>query len=183
MSGYNFNTETKSESTNKSFNPGIHSGVELESVEFKSPKKDGSGDPSLMFNFKGANGETFRHIEWAVGEQATDVEKSQQSLAKRVKHIITKFIPEEQAVLSGNSYAEFAKGVINLIGDNNKGKKVAIKLVYNDKGNLVFTKYVGFIALDAKDLRIGDKERITKTPIAPSNDDELMGAASDDIPF
>jgi len=180
---YGFNTETKSESTNKQFNPGIHSGVELESVEFKSPKKDGSGDPSLMFNFKGANGETFRHIEWAVGEQATDVEKSQQSLAKRVKHIITKFIPEEQAVLAGNSYAEFAQGVINLIGDNNKGKKVAIKLVYNDKGNLIFTKYVGFIALDAKDLRIGDKERITKTPIAPSNDDELMGAASDDIPF
>lgn len=180
---YGFNTETKSESTNKSFNPGIHSGVELESVEFKSPKKDGSGDPSLMFNFKGANGETFRHIEWAVGEQATDVEKSQQSLAKRVKHIITKFIPEEQAVLSGNSYAEFAKGVINLIGDNNKGKKVAIKLVYNDKGNLVFTKYVGFIALDAKDLRIGDKERITKTPIAPSNDDDLLGNTTEDLPF
>jgi|688.fasta_scaffold307158_3 hypothetical protein len=180
---YGFNTETKSESTNKQFNPGIHSGVELESVEFKSPKKDGSGDPSLMFNFKGANGETFRHIEWAVGEQATDVEKSQQSLAKRVKHIITKFIPEEQAVLSGNSYAEFAKGVINLIGDNNKGKKVAIKLVYNDKGNLVFTKYVGFIALDAKDLRIGDKERITKTPIAPSNDDDLLGNTTEDLPF
>ena len=60
---------------------------------------------------------------------------------------------------------------------------VSKKLVYNDKGNLIFTKYVGFIALDAKDLRIGDKERLTKTPIAPSNDDELMGAASDDIPF
>jgi hypothetical protein len=65
------------------------------------------------------------------------------------------------------------------------------KVVYVDRGDMDTTnylekflfKYVGFIALDAKDLRIGDKERITKTPIAPSNDDELMGAASDDIPF
>lgn len=180
---YKIDQETQSESTSKYFNAGIHSGVELESIEFKSPKKDGTGDSVLMFNFKGANGETFRHIEWAVGEQAQDVEKSQLALAKRVKHIITKFIPEEKAVLSGSTYEEFAKGVIALVGDDYKGKKVAIKLVYNDKGNLIFTKYLGFISLDAKDLRVGNQEKLTKTVPTPSTDDDLTGGVSDDLPF
>lgn len=179
---YGFNQDTQSESTAKYFNAGITPNVELESVEFKSAKKDGTGEPVLMFNFKGENGETFRHIEWDV-KDAQDLAKAQEALGKRVKHIITKFIPEEKAILSGNTYAEFSQGVINLLGDSFKGKKVAIKLVYGSKEypkqNYGFTKYTGFIANDAKDLRIGDKELLTKPSANPSSNTELENSPAD----
>lgn len=171
--GYSFDEKTKSESINKNFESGIHTGVELESVLFISPYNDGSGSPVLTFNFKGANGETYKHLEWEVGDQATDIAKSQEALAKRVKHILTKFIPEEDCKLSGSNYAEFSNGVIALLGSNNVGKKVAIKLVYNAKGNVGFTKYVGFIANDAKDLRIGNSELMTIPSATPSTQADL----------
>lgn len=179
---YGFNQETKAESLNgKQFDAGIHHSVELESVEFKSPRKDGEGNPVLMFNFVGPNNEKFRHIEWEIGEQATDPEKSAMALAKRVKHILTKFMPEEQCVLQGSTYAEFANGVITLLGDQHKGKKVAIKLLYNNKGNLVFTKYVGFIAHEAKDLVISKSEvpNLTKVAVNPTGAVETI----DVLPF
>jgi len=179
---YGFNQETKAESlSGKQFDAGIHHSVELESVEFKSPRNDGEGNPVLLFNFVGPNNEKFRHIEWEIGEQATDPEKSANALAKRVKHILTKFVPEEQCVLQGNTYAEFSNGVITLLGDHNKGKKVAIKLLYNNKGNLVFTKYVGFIANEAKDLRISNTEapNLVKAVVNPTGALDL----TNNLPF
>lgn len=179
---YGFNQETKAESlSGKQFDAGIHHSVELESVEFKSPRNDGEGNPVLMFNFVGPNNEKFRHIEWEVGERADDPEKSASALAKRVKHILTKFIPEEQCVLQGNTYAEFSNGVITLLGDHNKGKKVAIKLLYNNKGNLAFTKYVGFIANEAKDLVISKKEapNLVKAVVNPTG----AIVVTDNLPF
>jgi hypothetical protein len=170
---YGFDNNTKSESTSLSFNAGIIEDVELESVAFTSPKKDGSGDPVLMFNFKGSNGETFRHIEWAVDMTREDAAKKLESMGKRVKHIVTKFIPEDKATLSGNSYAEFGNGVVNLVGSKNKGIKLRIKLVYKDNGNLAFTPYTGFIErMDANPttkLRIGKDEKVVKPNPQPTN--------------
>jgi hypothetical protein len=180
---YGFNTETKSESSSRQFSSGIHENVELTSVSFASPKKDGTGDPSLLFDFTGPNGETFRHIEWEVGDQATDVAKSQEALAKRVKHILTKFIPEEKAILSGHDYASFCQGVVLLLGTEYVGKKVAIKLLYV-KDNLRFTKYCGFIGKDAKDLYISKNEesQLVKAGAAPSSQGELeLGIVDDGI--
>ena len=168
---YGFNNETVAESTNsKQFNAGITSGVTLEAITFESPRKDGTGDKVLIFTFRGPEGEVYRHIEWDV--QDGD-EKKLENMAKRIKHILTKFIPEEQAVLHGNSYEEFANGVIKLLGNNNVGKSVSIKLVYNDKNNLQFTKYLGFIAKEAKDLSIGKNEKVTKITAAPSDMDAV----------
>ena len=176
---YGFNNETVAESTNsKQFNAGITSGVTLEAITFESPRKDGTGDKVLIFTFRGPEGEVYRHIEWDV--QYGD-EKKLVNMAKRIKHILTKFIPEEQAVLHGNSYEEFANGVIKLLGNNNVGKSVSIKLVYNDKNNLQFTKYLGFIAKEAKDLSIGKNEKVTKTTAAPSDMDAVD--IENDLPF
>lgn len=176
---YGFNQETVAESTNsKQFSAGITSGVTLEAITFESPKKDGTGDKVLIFTFRGPEGEMFRHIEWDI--QDGD-EKKLENMAKRIKHILTKFIPEEQAVLKGNTYEEFAYGVIALLGKNNVGKSVSIKLVYNDKNNLQFTKYLGFIAKEAKDLSISKTEKITKITAAPTDMDAV--SSTDDLPF
>lgn len=176
---YGFNQETVAESTNsKQFSAGITSGVTLEAIIFESPRKDGTGDKVLIFNFRGPEGEVFRHLEWDV--QDGD-EKKLENMAKRIKHILTKFITEEQAVLKGNTYEEFANGVIALLGKNNVGKSVSIKLVYNDKNNLQFTKYLGFIAKKAKDLSISKTEKVTKVTAAPTDMDSVD--ATNDLPF
>ena len=168
---YGFNNETVAESTNsKQFNAGITANVTLESITFESPRKDGTGDKVLIFTFRGPEGEVYRHIEWDV--QDGD-EKKLENMAKRIKHILTKFIPEEQAVLHGDSYEAFANGVIALLGKNNVGKSVAVKLVYSDKNNLQFTKYLGFIAKEAKDLSIGKTEKVSKTAAIPSDMDSV----------
>lgn len=174
MSGYSITTETPAESASKYFGPGIHENVLLSSVEFVSPKKDGTGDPQLIFTFTGKKGETFRHIEWEVGSNSLDPEKARTNLAKRIKHILTKFMPEDKVILSGNSWAEFCKGIISLLGNQHVGKPVAIKLVYNDKDNLGFTKYLGFIATSASELSIGSKERVTKLAATPSTEEEIV---------
>jgi len=173
---------TVAEQANKQFQGGIHGGVSLESVVFEIPRKDGTGDKVLMFNFKGKNGETFRHLEWAVDEaKAQDPQKAYENQGKRIKHILSKFIPEETVVIEGvSSYAEFAAKVIELLGTANVGKTVAIKLVYNAKGNVEFTKYLGFIGNSPADLQIGNKEVVVKPTAAPSTADELsLGTASD----
>lgn len=187
----NVNQNTVAEQANKQFQGGIHGNVALESVTFESPKKDGSGDPVLIFTFKGKNGETFRHIEWAVDpSRAADPVKAFENQGKRVKHILSKFIPEDEVVISGvSSYAEFAAKVIELLGTANEGKKVAIKLVYmrdSAKANLVFTKYLGFIGTDASSLSIGKNESATPPPAPSASTEEDLGTTelgADDLNF
>jgi hypothetical protein len=187
MSGYNVtvNQETVANQANKQFQGGIHSNVTLESVTFESPRKDGEGNKVLMFNFKGQNGETFRHLEWAVDEsKAQDPQKAYENQGKRIKHILSKFISEDSIIIEGvSSYEEFANKVIELLGSANVGVKVAIKLVYNQKGNVEFTKYLGFIGNNASDLRIGNNELMTKPSAQPTADplNEELGA--DDLVF
>ncbi len=188
MSGYNVtvNKETVAEQANKQFQGGIHSNVTLESITFESPRKDGTGDKVLMFNFKGQNGETFRHLEWAVDEaKAQDPQKAYENQGKRIKHILSKFIAEDLIVIEGvSSYEEFANKVIELLGTSNEGKTVAIKLVYNQKGNVEFTKYLGFIGNVATDLQIGNKEIVVKPTATPSSVEDLgTDLGSDDLPF
>jgi len=181
---YGFNKETQAESAaSKQFESGIHSNVELESVVFESPRKDGTGDKVLIFNFKGEKGEVFRHLEWPIGDQAADPAKSAESMSKRIKHIATKFMTEDEAVLSGRDYQEFCEGVVKLFAGKTEGKKVAIKLLYNKKGNLVFTKYLGFIGKNSNDLRVSANEtpQLVKEAVQPT--DVTSEGVSDDLPF
>lgn len=187
MSGYNVtvNKETIAESANKQFGGGIHGNVTLESVTFESPRKDGEGDKVLMFNFKGRNGETFRHLEWPVDEsKAQDPQKAYENQGKRIKHILSKFIAEDAIIIEGvSSYAEFSAKVIELLGTSNVGKTVAIKLVYNAKGNVEFTKYLGFIGNAASDLQIGAKELIERPKAQPTTDPLSQDLGADDLVF
>jgi hypothetical protein len=185
MSGYNVtvNQNTVANQTNKQFNGGIHSNVTLESVTFESPRKDGEGDKVLMFNFKGQNSETFRHLEWAIDEsKSQDPQKAYENQGKRIKHILSKFIAEDAIIIEGvSSYAEFSAKVIELLGTANISKTVAIKLTYNAKGNLEFTKYLGFIGNNAADLQIGKNEMVTKPQAQPTADPLGDDLGADDM--
>jgi hypothetical protein len=156
-----------------SFEPGIHSDVTLEKVAFENSKNDGTGKDVLAFHFKGSKGETFRYVEWPVDADDANAEKKFASMSKRIKHILLRFLLEESIVI-GNvaSFQDYANAVIALLGDTFKGKTVAIKLVYDDKDRLGFTKYTGFIGNNAASLKISNTERIVKLA-ATANPDEV----------
>jgi hypothetical protein len=146
-----------------SFDPGIHSNVTLEKVSYENSKNDGTGKDVLAFHFKGEKGETFRYVEWPVDADVDGADKKFASMSKRIKHILLRFLSEDKIII-GNvaTFAEYANAIITLLGNANKDKKVAIKLVYDDKDRLGFTKYTGFIADNASSLKIGTSERIVK---------------------
>lgn len=201
---YEISKDTAAESNFKPFSAGIHANAELKSVEFKVVnEKINEGEPTLVFDFVGAKGEKINHIEYPV-DNAPDPAKAGGFMASRIKHILSKFIPEDQIVLRGNTYKEFCEGVIALIGDHYKGVKVAIKLTYGDKKypktKLGFPKFPDFIALSPLDLHILPTDNMSSTPVAQATpadeldgvggtvvDDELGAnpgdAATDNLPF
>lgn len=181
---YNITNETPSESNFKTFGAGVHSDVALESVEFKSIHAQvNNGDPTLAFNFVGPKGEKFTHLEYPA-DSANDPTKAAGFMVSRVKHILARFMPAEEVVLSGNTYAEFSNAIINLLGTKNKGVKVAVKLTFGTKKypakRLGFPKFPDFIASSASDLHIvaEDNMQLASAPATTSVDD--MDVASVD---
>ncbi len=143
---------------------GINDNYKLVGVSYASPKKDGSGDCALLFNFIGPKGEQFRHVEFPIDETKENAASKAQSMAKRIKHILSKFVPEEKIIITGENFEQFCKAVIGILGNNYKTIPVRIKLVYNDSGKLSFTRYTPFIErMDAEksNLVIGKNENIT----------------------
>lgn len=159
------------------FDGGIHSDVILEKVTYENVKKDGTGKMVLAFHFKGSKGETFRHVEWPVESSDANAESKVVNMGKRIKHILTKFVPEEKVVIENvETFEQYCNAIITILGTSNVDKKVAIKLLYDDKGNLGFPKYIGFIANDASALKVSNTEKITKP--TPNSAGDLTAATS-----
>lgn len=164
------------------FGGGIHSGVSIEKISYESSSKDGNGKFVLAFHFKGKNGETFRHVEWPVDDTDASAQSKIDNMAKRIKHILTKFMSEEDVVVGNvGSFEEYAKAIIALAGSKFNGKTFAIKLVYNDKNKLGFTKYTGFIAKEeeAYKLRIGKDEKVSLPSASEASNPETTTATTD----
>lgn len=184
---YNITKETQSESQYKTFGAGIISNVELESIEFKPINaKINDNEPTLAFNFVGPKGEKINLIEYPAEKSTKDPEQSAKDTASRVKHILSRFMPSEEVTLSGNNYAEFSNGVIALLGDKAKGKKVFIKLTYgtkaypNSKNRLAFPKYPDFISND-NDLKILPNDLLHPIVAQPTVDPLGDNLGADDM--
>lgn len=163
---------------NVQFDAGIHSGVIIDKITYESASKDGNGKFVLAFHFKGSKGETFRHLEWPIEESDANLESKVANMGKRIKHILSKFVPEESIVIGNvSSFEEYANEVIRLAGTAYQGKTFEIKLLLNDSDKLCFPKYVGFIAKDAGTLKISNTEKISKS--VPTGLGEISAFATD----
>lgn len=168
---YGITKETQAESAGLYFSGGINENVELEKISYEGSKKDGTGDKVLAFHFKGPRGEQFRHVEWKIDETREDASKKFENLNKRIKHILTKFMTEEEVIIAGvSNFEEYCTKVISLAGNKFAGVKVRIKLVYNGN-NLGFTKYLGFIErMDTtpSKIQVGKDEVIVRPAATPT---------------
>ncbi len=63
----------------------------------------------------------------------------------RVKHILTKFMSDAEAVIKAKDWTDYCSQVEAKIKAYTSGKKVRLKIVYNKAGYLSFPKFVPFI--------------------------------------
>lgn len=206
---YGIDKTIQSESGFKTIGVGIQENCEMTGVTYgpSSEKKDGSAK-GLMFNFKQEGGGTFRHLEFPIDAdrerqnaetfydklvkegKAPDVPKplyiqqyvkrAYDTQASRIKHIMSKFIPEDQTLVGGSTFEMFSNAVIAALGKSYVGKTVRLKLVYNYKDYVTFPKYPNFIELQTSSptqLRINPKkDRLEKqTPDAASQNTDDSG--------
>ena len=142
---YNVNKNIDSEGRSANFiDVGIHDNVELKGVEYKvSPE---AGNEFMVFHFVDESGKTLSHTEWKPKDQDPDklINKTNNQI-KRVKHIITKFIPDDIYIFEVSDFKSFCTKTIQLLGNAYIGKKVRIKVVYSFNNFTSLPNYVPFI--------------------------------------
>jgi hypothetical protein len=119
---------------------GIHENVELKNVRSEVSK---NGNPFLAFDFEDSKGRTLSHTEWPITNNVT-AERVQNQM-KRVRHIVVKFIPEEKYIFEAKDFTDFANKTVALLGEAYKGKKVRVKVVYNNNDFTDLPNYTPFI--------------------------------------
>lgn len=128
---YNMTKDLQSEASESGFmDVGIHENVELVKVEYNET----STNEFLAFYFVNPAGETLSHTEWK--PRVSDPQKLEAAVInqmKRIKQIVTKFVPAEEFEFKASSFKEFANNVIKILGNRYVGKKVRIKVVYSGR--------------------------------------------------
>jgi hypothetical protein len=174
---FGFDQSTEAEKVSR-MPAGINENVRIVKV-VKEKKKE---NVVLSFYFADKYNSEFTHSEFQPDPTKENFEKKLGNLSKRVKHIVSKFVPEDKQVLKAATWDEFCDSVSALFDDSTKDARVRIKLVLNDAGFTSFTPYTGFIeemSVNPTRLRIGQNERTS----AVTPDANGGAGATDDLPF
>jgi len=178
---FDLNDESiKSEGGAAIFNGGA-AGENIDCVLSEVKKDDTSG--AWDFFFTDRSGASIKLREWVTDTSRQDSDKKQKSQNTRLKHILTKFLPEGAGLPAG---ATDSASLLALVADTLGKTKHATtplkaKVVFKDNGYLTFTPYVPFIALASDEkscagLKFSASE-ITERP-QPSNDAAVAGAST-----
>ena len=140
---YNVNEKIDSESSGANFlDVGIHEDVELINIEYKTSSE---GNDFMVFTFE-KEGKKVTLTEWTPkDEDAERLESKTTNQIKRVKHIVTKFIPEGQYVFNATDFKSFCENTIKLLGNHYVGKKVRVKVIYSWNNYTSLPPYTPFI--------------------------------------
>ena len=150
----------------------------------------------LCFTWRDEHESELKHMEWDIdpqrvtpkpGESVDEcVTRRVNQMLVRIKHIATKFIPENQFVVQGNDFAELCDSVVAILGPNTyRGKLVRLKVVYsyNDYCSLPnFAPFIETMDTDPSGLKINPK--YDKMEKAIKNvETEIEGTDEADLPF
>ena len=141
---------------NRGYQPmpaGTNENVKLIRVAYEPFKNDGTGDKVLKFEFKDEQGRSFTHNEWEIkpdrikqnaqawgADYKELLEKELASMSERIKHIMAAYMPYEDIKVAGTTWAEFARAIIDNLGNRYDGVPVRIKLILNKKDYCTFPK-------------------------------------------
>ena len=140
---YNVNQDIDSETGATNFlDVGIHENVELINTEYKTSPE---GNEFMVFKFE-KNGKFVSHTEWKPRDEDPErLESKTKNQIKRVKHIVTKFIPEDTYVFNVTDFKSFCENTIKLLSELYKGKKCRLKVIYSFNNYTGLPNYVPFI--------------------------------------
>jgi hypothetical protein len=144
---YGFNKDTKEISGQAPMEPAIHQNVRLAKLAYEPSKPtDENSQKAFTIYWENAKGEQIRMLEWpldeahvkAAAQKAGDdpekaVAKTLEAQGRRMKHILTKFIPEEKAVTNAQTFEQWIKQVASLFPKNYKDKLLRLKVVASGK--------------------------------------------------
>ena len=172
---------------------GINDNCELISVGRYTAS---NGSDYLGFTFKDANGAELKQMEWDVdpsrvtpkpGESVDEcVTRRVNQMLVRVKHIATKFVPENQFIVQGNNFGELIDSIVRILAPNTSaGKKVRLNVVYsyNDYCSLPnFAPFVESMDTDPSGLKINPKyDKMEKS--VKNVEAEVESTDEADLPF
>lgn len=179
MYGNNEKTELKESSY---FVAGINQNVTI-NAEFRSPKKDGSGDPKLCIDILGQHGEKNTVLESPAQDETKAVNQ-----IKRLRRWVKEITGADTFPTAFASYEEMVKQFCETV--NGKNTLLEVKLVYQEGSDkyLEMPKYDGCVRAMSNPTRLqlspAETLRCTPHKAVPSTDDDLAaGAPTDDLPF
>ena len=162
---YNVDTTIDSEARSANFlDIGIHENVELTKVEYKVSQE---GNEFMVFTFSKDN-KILSHTEWKPRDEDPEkLENKTKNQVKRVKHIVTKYIPDEKYVIKNADFKSFCEFTIQLLGNAYIGKLVRLKVIYSFNNYTSLPNYVPFIesmdvTIDKSCLEMLSIDKLTK---------------------
>ena len=212
---YGFDQNTQSEGLGVSILPvGVNNNVYLARVAYENSKQDGSGQNVLAFHFENSNGQTYRHVEFEIdtdkikenaptdwthkkdnkqlgfvkGQPVTPddmVKMRVNEMNTRIKHILTKFIPEEKAaVVNPSGWQDFCQKIVALFPQGYNEVALQIKVVYNWNDYLTFPKFPPFVRRmdqieEMGNLEITQYDKIEKSATVDQADDNSEFASEE----
>ena len=194
---YGFDQETPESQGVNPMPAGINEDVKLMDIAYE-PSKEGSTDMCLSFYFENKDGQQLRHVEWpidpeetrkramAAGEDPqTAVQNRYKAQGIRIKHIVTKVIPAEKAVVKAETFQQYATGVSQLVKAALPAGPFRLKVLLNKKDYSTLPPYTPFIEKQEEGvstgLRIGPKEKIH--PASARSAGTASEMPDDDLPF
>lgn len=176
MYGNNERTELKESS---SFNPGINQNVTVK-AEFRTPRKDGTGDKTLCIDIIGSAGQRLSITEWA-GDTDDKIKNQLTRLRRWVKEVTgADTFPTTFA-----SYEDMANQFCAAV--NGKDTLLEVKLVYGSKGYLEMPKYDGCVRAMSNPSRLtlsnSEQAKLVRPTTTPTTDDELNTPTEESLDF
>lgn len=146
-----------------------------------------NGSTYICFKFKDDHG-TVSQYEYEVAPDAENAENRIKSQMKRLKHVITKFVPEGTQLPSAETFPDMYNKLKGMLETTNyRNVRLRGKLVFNAKDWLSFPKYVPYLedgsvdisdtSLSLKSVEDGGIDKLTKS--AADNPAELASSNSD----
>jgi len=173
--------------SNRYMDVGIHENVELVSVEYKQTEKT----EYIAFYFEDEAKAKLSHTEWKIRQSVplTEMEPDAAALhlrlvndqIRRINSIVTTFTPEEKfRKVDTDTFADFCKSTIEVLGNSYKGVKVRIKVVYDRRNFTSLPRYTNYtwiermtVPKEESEIKIFTNDKLTKSvPRAINGADE-----------
>ena len=140
----------------------------------------GNGNAFWDVKLKDSKGNESNMREYDIDKSREGWEKKQNSQLKRLKHLLTKFVPEGTALPQAATFPELWSGIqAILVQAQCNTKPMRLKMVYNNKGFLSVPAYVPFLepmtvgAMETK-LKLTDFD----TTVRPQADNPAAAGAA-----